>query len=792
MKCMRSLKIYILLIYCCLRSFAQICPQDPTVVELIKNGAFELANNAGNDLFESDYPGPKTSVQPDSWGIGKDPSDLDNGFASLKDHTTGNGNMMVIDADGTLQKDAYRTVVNVTANTTYFFSAWFVNVGSTTKANPVLRFTVGTTVVGASINVSATSRQWQQFYGTWFSGATSGNVTIRIENMVPTTDGNDMAIDDISFSSSCTKIQDKSRYGKSSVLPDSLFLCEIALPVHLNPGLNATEHTFNWAAAPSTSASTATFDIATVLNYTKLVMCYDSIDDGIVCYKKDSVVIVKDLRVKLGPDRAVCEPIGESFIATPNITGAAYAWERNTVAVGSNSTTHGTTQEGTYKVTVTKAGCTPASDEVVVAKIAAPLPSKGLYCNNVSPEEAFFTLNAANRINNSLNIKWFNDAVAGTEITSTKLNDSTLKVTTGTYTSIPNCARALWAQDMNAFKTTLTQNLNAADEVKKSSSDIRQKIVVKSAKLTLDSLSFYIDNNSSSTGTTPYQITIYAGNVANNTLGTVVYTSSVYNFNKVPDPVLKTIPLNVTLNGSATGMYYWILITGEIGYYDNAPSFPHNNTGTTVLSIIESYRENQTRASETGFIQNIQATAGKTSACGRVLVCADALNCTLPLHFTAFTVEKKNDEIHLSWGFAQVAKVQSLVQLSRDGIHFEDLSELQSNTFYSMSATTLSEFDILYFRIKTIDAKGAPYYSQVRSLRMESEDISVFPNPSTADFEIRSSLSGKYEISNLGGQLVECGDFESNFKTRIQLMAGVYLLKINTLESNYTFKIIKK
>lgn len=733
---MKAKKIYILLLYLCLHIVAQHCPQDPTVVELIKNGAFELPNNASNGLFASDYPGPKTSVQPDSWGIGKDPSDLDNGFASLKDHTTGNGNMMVIDADGTLGKDAYRTEVNVTSYTTYFFSAWFVNVGSTTKANPVLRFTVGSIVVGTSINVSPTSRQWQQFYGTWFSGATSGPITIRIENMVPTTDGNDLAIDDISFSSSCTKIQNISRYGKSSVLPDSLFLCEIALPVHLNPGLNATEHTFNWAAAPSTSATTSTFDITTVPNYTKLVMCYDSIDDGITCYKRDSVVIVKDLRVKLGPDRAVCEPIGESFTATPNIAGATYSWERNTLPVGSNSTTHAATQDGTYKVTVTKAGCSPASDEVVVSKIAAPLPSKGLYCNNVSPEEGFFTLNNANRINNNLNIKWFNDAVAGTEITITKLNDSTIKVTAGTYASIPNCARALWAQDMNAFKTTLTQSLNAADEAKKSSSDIRQKILVKSAKLTLDSLSFYIDNNSSSTGTTPYQITVYVGNAANNTLGSVVYTSPVYNFNKVPDPVLKTIPLGLTLNGSATGLYYWILVTGEIGYYDNAPSFPHNNAGTpTVLSVVESYRENQTRANETGFIQNIKATAGNTSTCGRVLVCADMLNCTLPLHFTVFNVEKNNESIQFFWAFAKMGTIRSFVQMSKDGINFEDLSEAQFSTSFKWKTNGIPEQGVLYFRIKSIDPQGSIYYSQVRTLYFEPATISIFPNPSATDFE---------------------------------------------------------
>lgn len=276
----------------------QICPISTTSIELIRNGAFELTNNATNGEYFSDYTWGNNalgSVRPGFWGIGTNPRTMDNptgSFAIIGDHTTGTGNMMVIDADGITGKDAYNTTVNVTPNTTYFFSAWFVNIGNLSQATPQLRFSINNIVVGNNVIVSNVSAFWQQFFVSWNSGTTSGNITIRIENMVNTSQGNDLAIDDISFSSDCSKINDRNTYGKNSILPNTISTCATDLPVTLNTQLNSSNHTFNWKSPDgSFTSSASTVTLSTPPSYNKLYVCYDSIADGITCPKLDSVIL---------------------------------------------------------------------------------------------------------------------------------------------------------------------------------------------------------------------------------------------------------------------------------------------------------------------------------------------------------------------------------------------------------------------------------------------------------------------------------------------------------------------
>ncbi len=159
---------------------------------LITNGDFEM----GNTGFTSDYLSTGAFTQGEylitdnaqSWNPNYDP---------CVDHTTGTGNMMVVDGATTPGQNVWCQTVPVMMNTDYDFSAW---VQSTFSASPVqLQLTINGTVVGAGFPGSSTTCMWAEYTETWNSG-TSTNAIICMSSTSTTFLGNDFALDDISFS----------------------------------------------------------------------------------------------------------------------------------------------------------------------------------------------------------------------------------------------------------------------------------------------------------------------------------------------------------------------------------------------------------------------------------------------------------------------------------------------------------------------------------------------------------------------------------------------------------------
>lgn len=121
------------------------------------------------------------------------------------DHT-GNGYYMLVNASYQPGDFFVTSVTNLCPNTTYEFSAWMMNVLlSPSGIKPDITFRIETPG-GVVLNqystggISVTSQpQWQQ-YGFYFT-TTPGNseVVIRMTNNAPGGNGNDIALDDISF-----------------------------------------------------------------------------------------------------------------------------------------------------------------------------------------------------------------------------------------------------------------------------------------------------------------------------------------------------------------------------------------------------------------------------------------------------------------------------------------------------------------------------------------------------------------------------------------------------------------
>ncbi|WP_298118837.1 lamin tail domain-containing protein, partial [Flavobacterium sp.] len=178
-----------------------------TSTNLIFNGNFSQGNNG----FTTDYQYLVTTIPVGSqgtYGIVPNSNAWFAGFSSCTDHTTGTGNMMVIDGS-TLNSGndkLWCQTVSVIPGQNYTFSYWVQTVATPNPAN------IEVTINGASIGIAlapSTTCGWVQRTYTWNSGA-STTAQICMYDRVITSSGNDFAIDDISFSApiTCTLSED--------------------------------------------------------------------------------------------------------------------------------------------------------------------------------------------------------------------------------------------------------------------------------------------------------------------------------------------------------------------------------------------------------------------------------------------------------------------------------------------------------------------------------------------------------------------------------------------------------
>jgi len=169
---------------------------------LVVNGDF----SAGNTGFTSDYtysPPPSTVLAEGDYSVSNDPHNVHAGFLSFPDHTSGTGNMLIMNG-GPSPVDVWCQTIAVAPGTYYDFSAWFADCSSVTVApyQPILQFQINGSLIGAPYTVSASPGTWMNFYSTWYSG-TSTTATICIYDELTAAAGNDFVIDDISFSPIC-------------------------------------------------------------------------------------------------------------------------------------------------------------------------------------------------------------------------------------------------------------------------------------------------------------------------------------------------------------------------------------------------------------------------------------------------------------------------------------------------------------------------------------------------------------------------------------------------------------
>jgi gliding motility-associated-like protein len=169
-------------------------------VNLIVNGDF----SQGDTGFSSNYVyGTGGSLglltSEGQYAIDDNPQDTHRRFADCGDHTTGTGNMMVVNASG--EEDSFWCQsVTVNEGTGYDFSAWMTSVNDENPAQ--LQFSIDGNLLGNQFNATADLCSWVEFSAQWTAPA-SAEVEICIVNVNLTPAGNDFALDDIAFQEIC-------------------------------------------------------------------------------------------------------------------------------------------------------------------------------------------------------------------------------------------------------------------------------------------------------------------------------------------------------------------------------------------------------------------------------------------------------------------------------------------------------------------------------------------------------------------------------------------------------------
>ncbi|MDG1517697.1 MAG: gliding motility-associated C-terminal domain-containing protein [Flavobacteriales bacterium] len=264
------------------------------------------------------------------------------GFKTCGDHTTGSGNMMVVNAATQVGISVWCQTVNVEPATDYEFSGWITSVHPSNPA--ILEFKINDVLMGSRLTANTTTCQWNQYAAQWNSGlSTSAEICVVNQNIIA--GGNDFAIDDISFAPINQIIS-----GRDSILvivnnkPDidlgnDTTICGKEV-LTLTPGLGYKN--YKWTTGESTHKINVDWSASFEVEVTN--------NNG--CKQMDSIKVTKAPfpLVSIGKDTSIC---ANSTITLKATVGGKWNW-----STGDKTQSITVNSSSDYNVTVTNEfGC---------------------------------------------------------------------------------------------------------------------------------------------------------------------------------------------------------------------------------------------------------------------------------------------------------------------------------------------------------------------------------------------------------------------------------------------------
>lgn len=340
---------------------------------LIVNGDF----SQGNVGFTSAYT-HTTNLWPEAtYCIGPNPQMYHSNFSPCPDHTTGNGNMMVVNGAGTPNTVIWEQNVTVVPNTNYQFSCWLTSVHTTSPAQ--LQFFVNNAQIGPIFSAFPNTCNWNMFFNTWYSGtSTTANISIRNQNT--SLNGNDFAIDDLWFAQ-VVNIKDTFLVVVENPVVDignDTLLCKGEV-LTINAVANAGTVNYIWyldGIPVGVPLSSTSYNLNTASlspgQHTVSIQTNNG-TTSVACPGTDLITItVVDLpKPNLGNDTVFCKPNTITLDAGP---GAVHLWSH-----GATTQTTTISQSGTYFVYVDGGNFTRCNtmDTIVIEAVDIPLVDLG-------------------------------------------------------------------------------------------------------------------------------------------------------------------------------------------------------------------------------------------------------------------------------------------------------------------------------------------------------------------------------------------------------------------------------
>lgn len=322
---------------------------------LIVNGNF----SNGNTGFTSAYNYAAANVTEGQYFIGSSPQAWNASLSNCGDHTTGNGNMMLVNGSPVADVKVWTQTIPVVPNTNYAFSTW---IQALWPPNPAqLQFSINNNTIGSLITAQLPTCNWSEFYVTWNSGnATSATISIVNKNTLIT--GNDFALDDISFApiiiarDSVKITVDSPRINTNT---DTSICKGSSLQFNTSGGSS-----YSWSPSTGLSASNISNPLATPAATTKYIVTGTN---SFGCVAKDSVTVTinPSPAITITNDTLICMGNTVELKATG---GSIYNWSPsgtlNNPAIPNPFATP--TAATMYRVTVTSVDKCSSTDSVRV------------------------------------------------------------------------------------------------------------------------------------------------------------------------------------------------------------------------------------------------------------------------------------------------------------------------------------------------------------------------------------------------------------------------------------------
>lgn len=176
---------------------------------------------------------------------------------------------------------------------------------------------------------------------------------------------------------------------------------------------------------------------------------------------------------------------------------------------------------------------------------------------------------------------------------------------------------------------------------------------------------------------------------------------------------------------------------------------------------------------------------------------------TLPVKFINISAQKNNRSANICWSTEIEINISNyIVEHSTDGIHFETLGTINSNSNNAIARNSycFTHENIAagnhFYRIDAVDIDNSKSYSSIVSLsNSRINNFIISPNPVMDIINLPADqFSGSnYTISGITGQLFNGGQINNNQISIVLLSPGSYILTVlNKSGKKYTSTFIKE